>query len=117
MQRGALLVGAEFVGAADSIWEPVGTPSEYLRVNLSPPDLPSLGGAAARWAGEIEIGGVADDVVMGLGARLGPGAMLARSVVWAGESVPANFVAEDGVFAAGRFIDCGPRTATLGQSH
>jgi hypothetical protein len=116
MQSGVLGVGADFVDPVSSVWEPVGTPSEYLRVNLFPPVLPTLGGDSEHWSGAIEICGE-NEVVLGAGAKLEPGARLVRSVVWAGESVPANFEGEDGVFAAGRFMDCGPRSTALGQSH
>ena len=37
---GETRVGAEFVGPGDSVWEPVGTPCEYLAANLAPPELP-----------------------------------------------------------------------------
>ena len=46
-----VVVGAEILDIDSSVWEPVGTPAEYLEVNLSPPLLPSLGGDARHWGG------------------------------------------------------------------
>jgi NDP-sugar pyrophosphorylase family protein len=112
-----LRVGGVFVDARDSVWEPVGTPSEYLRMNLCPPSMPSLGGAVDAWAGDVEIAGARADVILGSRSEIGNDARLERAVVWAGETVPASFVARDGVFAEGRFHDCGRGAAALGQEH
>jgi NDP-sugar pyrophosphorylase family protein len=108
-------VGAAFVDPSQSVWEPVGTPSEYLQMNLSPPSMPSLGGAAEAWAGDVEIAGARSDVILGSRSEIGRDVRLERTVVWAGETVPASFVAHDGVFAEGRFHDCGPGAAGVGQ--
>jgi NDP-sugar pyrophosphorylase family protein len=110
-------VGGAFVDSRDSVWEPVGTPSEYLQMNLSPPSMPSLGGTVDSWAGDVEIAGARADVILGSRSEIGHDAHLERTVVWAGETVPASFVAHDGVFAEGRFHDCGPDAASLGQEH
>jgi mannose-1-phosphate guanylyltransferase len=117
MESGYFQLGGDFVDPNDSVWEPVGTPSEYLRVNLSPPSMPSLGGSSEHWGGDIEISGSANDVVLGPKAEIAPDARLERAVVWAGEKVPPGFVGHDGVFAAGRFIDCGLGSLAMGQSH
>jgi NDP-sugar pyrophosphorylase family protein len=99
-------VGAWRVGPDDSVWEPVGTPSEYLRVNLDPPALPSLGGPVEKWTGEVELVGAAGDVILGSHAQLGEGAHLEQSVVWEDERVPAGFRGALGVFAGGQFHAC-----------
>jgi mannose-1-phosphate guanylyltransferase len=127
MEAGAFRVGGAFVessgaessevASSGSVWEPVGTPNEYLRMNLDPPLLPSLGGQASQWSGDIRILGAAHDVIVGTGAEIGENVHLERAIVWAGEKVPAGLVAQDGVFAAGRFHDCGPATAAVGQKH
>jgi NDP-sugar pyrophosphorylase family protein len=82
------------------LWEPVGTPSEYLAANLHPPRLSYLDAdAVARRTGvRFE-----PELVLGAGATLGAGASLLRAVVWDSESVPPGLRAEDGVFAGGSF--------------
>jgi len=117
IEVGRLHVGAEFVDPEDSVWEPVGTPSEYLRVNLSPPSMPSLGGPAENWCGDIRITGAAADVILGSKSEVGADAQLERVVVWQDETVPPGFVAHDGVFAAGRFHDCGPAPVSERHDH
>jgi NDP-sugar pyrophosphorylase family protein len=99
-------IGGELLGPSSGIWEPVGTPAEYLRVNLAPPDLPSLGGAAAIWEGAIELRGPEGDVIVGQDAEVPESADLRRCVVWDGERVPADLRAHDGVFAGGVFHSC-----------
>jgi mannose-1-phosphate guanylyltransferase len=103
-------VGAEIIEANDSVWEPVGTPAELLRVNLSPPVLPSLGGAATHWGGEVDICGAHDDVVISRKASVPSDAKLERAVVWDGEHVPDGFVGRDGIYAGGQFHSCLPST-------
>jgi len=104
-------VGAEIVDAETSVWEPVGTPVEYLRVNLSPPDLPTLGGSADVWGGEIDIGGVHADVIVSRKAFVPANAVLERCVVWDDERVPDGFHGSDGVFAGGHFQNCLPTSS------
>jgi len=99
-------VGGELLDPSTTTWEPVGTPEEYLRVNLSPPDLPSLGGAAAIWEGPIELRGPEGDVVVPNDAQVPASAHLRRCVVWDGERVPNDLRAHDGVFAGGVFHSC-----------
>jgi len=109
MRRGAssgVDVGAEFVGPDESVWEPVGTPAEYLRVNLSPPELPSIGGESENWRGDVEILGPPADVILGAHAHVAAGAKLSRCVVWEDEHVPADCAGSDGVFAGGKFHAC-----------
>ena len=101
-------VGGEIVDAETSVWEPVGTPAEYLRVNLSPPDLPTLGGSAEVWGGEIDIEGANADVVVSRKAFVPANAVLERCVVWDDERVPDGFHGSDGVFAGGHFQSCLP---------
>lgn len=104
-------VGAEIVAEDHSVWEPVGTPSEYLRVNLTPPALPALGGKADHWGGSVD---VSDSNVIDRSARCGPNVDLARCVVWDHEEVPANLEVHDGVFAGSEFHSCLPQTAPHG---
>ncbi len=96
-------VGGVVLGRREYAWEPVGTPSEYLRANFSLPGLSYLDpDARARAEGaRIEKGWIA-----GPGAEIGAGAELERVVVWDGERVPAGARLREGVFAGGRFIGC-----------
>lgn len=89
----------------ECLWEPVGTPEEYLRVNLDPPRLSYLDPEAALLRTGTRLEG---DVVLGRGSRLEIGAQLERSVVWDGESVPSGVKGCDGVFACGTFHSCKP---------
>jgi NDP-sugar pyrophosphorylase family protein len=81
-------------------WEPVGTPAEYLRANLDPWKPSYFDAAQEATRRGVELSG---DRVIGPGAVLAPGAEIERSVVWAGERVPAGRY-RGGVFAAGRFV-------------
>lgn len=99
-------VGAEFVDADSSVWEPVGTPAEYLRINLFPPSLPTLGGSAEHWGGEIDVVGEHADVIVSRKAIVPANALLERCVVWDGEQVPSGCHHHDGVFAGGAFRSC-----------
>ena len=47
---------------------------------------------------------------------LGRDVHLERAVVWAGEKVPDGFEASGGVYAAGRFVDCGSNLTTAGPN-
>jgi NDP-sugar pyrophosphorylase family protein len=107
LAQGARDIRGEVTQVTESIWEPVGTPAEYLAVNLRPPTLSYLDAdAVARRLGvRFE-----PDLVLGAGAKLGPGASLRRAVVWDGESVPAGLHASDGVFAGGSFHRCVPES-------
>jgi len=90
-------------------WEPVGTPGEYLAVNLAPPRLSYIDpdAVASRLGTRF-----APMLVIGAGARIGEGAVLERAVVWEAEVVPAGFRGSDGVFAGGAFYPC---AAELGR--
>lgn len=111
---GARDIQAAVVGPDQCIWEPVGTPAEYLAANFSLPPLSYLDaviGAAASgdstqyaYAEQCANGG--EDVIIGEGATLGSGASLRRVVVWDGEHVTEGLQASDGVFAGGRFHSC-----------
>ena len=105
LAAGARDVHAELASPAACLWEPVGTPSEYLEANLRPLRLSYLDAeAVARRAGtRFEPG-----LVLGAGATLGAGASLRRAVVWDGEIVPPGLQAQDGVFAGGSFHACAP---------
>ena len=112
MKDHGLGVGGEVALPGQSVWEPVGTPDEYLHVNLEPPSLPSLGGSVEHWSGEIRVVGDGEDVLLGRKAVMGEGAHLDHAVVWEGEEVPAGLQRSFGVFAGGTFHSC--RTAGAG---
>lgn len=101
-----LTLGAEILSESDSVWEPVGTPAEYLEANLAPPHLPSLGGSVAAWGGEVTPGGLAAGYVVAGAASLPGDVELERCVVWDGEKLPAGFRGSDGVYAGGAFHAC-----------
>ncbi len=82
------------------LWEPIGTPEEYLRANLVPPRLSYLDVQATAEAAGARF---PDENVIGAGATIEPGARLRRVVVWDDEHVPAEIRAEGGVFAGSRF--------------
>jgi len=85
------------------VWEPVGTPAEYLAANLHPASRSCFDpdALALREGTRFE-----PDLVIGAGARLAAGASLERAVVWDGEHVSADVRASDGVFAGGIFHPC-----------
>lgn len=85
------------------VWEPVGTPGEYLVANFEPPPLSYLGSVETAGAQAQ----VTENVVLGAGATIGAGARLRRVVVWDGEHVPAGLEVSDGAFAGGRFHPLG----------
>ena len=100
LARGARDVRGVLLPAAACRWEPVGTPAEYLQVNLAPQRLSYFDAdARARAAGAR----LEPDLVVGPGATLGRDVSLRRVVVWDGESVPDGTHAQDGVFAGGAF--------------
>ncbi len=101
---GAEDIRGEILGAQEFVWEPVGTPSEYLAVNLEPAQLSYQAAIADAQRAGARVDG---DVVIGAGAQLGAGVRLRRAVVWDGERVPAGFEASDGVFAGGAFHPVG----------
>jgi NDP-sugar pyrophosphorylase family protein len=103
LAAGAGDVYGEVAGPGACRWEPVGTPAEYLAVNLRPP---RLAGFDADALARAEGTRFEPELVIGAGATLGPGAHLRRAVVWDGEHVPAGLVAHDGVFAGGAFRSC-----------
>ena len=103
LSAGARDVRGEVMDVTNCTWEPVGTPAEYLAVNLRPPRLSYFDpDAQARREGTR----FEPDLVIGAGATLGAGARLERAVVWDGEHVPAGLRASDGVFAGGAFHPC-----------
>ena len=85
------------------VWEPVGTPREYLDANLAPQPLSFMDPQALAISRGTRF---ADAVVIGSGARVDTGARLTRAVVWENERVPAEIEASDGVFAGGEFRSC-----------
>jgi NDP-sugar pyrophosphorylase family protein len=91
----------------ECVWEPVGTPCEYLAVNLAPPRLSYIDpdAVASRLGTRFAPG-----LVLGARAQIGEGAVLERAVVWDDEVVPAGFRGSDGVFAGGTFHPCGAKS-------
>jgi NDP-sugar pyrophosphorylase family protein len=111
LARGAQDIRGFVADAASCLWEPVGTAAEYLAANLALRALSYLDvEEASRRAGATLVRDAAGlpSLVLGAGARLGPGARLARAVVWEGEQVPAGFEAAGGVFARGAWHACEP---------
>lgn len=105
LAAGAGDLRGELVPGEALLWEPVGTPAEYLAVNLRRPVVSYFDAVARALALGVRL---EPDVVIGADARLGPGVRLRRAVVWGGESVPGGFAGEHGVFAGGRFHPCKP---------
>jgi mannose-1-phosphate guanylyltransferase len=103
LSAGARDIRGEVAAPSDCLWEPVGTPAEYLAVNLESARL-SYGDAIA---GAQRSGARCEgDLVIGAGAVIGTGASLRRAVIWDGERVDDEMRASDGVFAGGRFHRC-----------
>jgi len=105
-EAGELTLGAEVVPASESVWEPAGTLDEYLRVNLSPPALPSLGGDALNWCGDLLEDDRPGGNVIARSATLPPDVDLTRCVVWDSERLPAGFRGRDGVYGGDKFHSC-----------
>jgi NDP-sugar pyrophosphorylase family protein len=103
LRDGADDIRAKVAGPTECVWEPVGTPAEYLQVNLQPPDLSFLDPDAVARAAGVRF---EKDLVIGAGATIGAGANLRRAVIWDGEQVPEGLRAVDGVFAGGEFHPC-----------
>ncbi|MEZ4330703.1 MAG: NDP-sugar synthase [Myxococcota bacterium] len=101
--RGEIELGAELVAADASVWEPVGTPQEYLEINLAPPALPSLGGPVEAWRGDVDVLGAANDVIAARAAAIPGDALLERCVVWEDAVVPPGARLRAGVFGARGF--------------
>jgi mannose-1-phosphate guanylyltransferase len=97
-------VGGVVLAPSEIVWQPVGTPAEYLDANFSPPKLRYLEPDALARAAGARIDG---RVVASPGAEIGAGAELERVVIWENERVPAGTRAREGVFAGGRFVPCG----------
>ncbi len=97
-------IRGHFADPKGLVWQPVGTPAEYLEANLGLPALSFFSEADRVAAGTRILPN--EQVVLGAGAELGTGARLRRCVVWEGERVPADFVADEGVFAGGGFHSC-----------
>jgi NDP-sugar pyrophosphorylase family protein len=111
LAAGARDIRGEVLSAADCSWEPVGTRSEYLAVNLQPPALSYFDpDRTARAEGTR----FEPDLVIGAGATLAPGASLTRAVVWDDETVSGVTKASNGVFAGKRFISCDDSNADSG---
>lgn len=95
-------IGGVILDTKSSVWEPVGTPEEYLSVNLHPPRLSFDAMLPAREGHPAS----REDLVVGEHAKIAEPSTLCRCVVWDHEIVPAGTHAEGGVFAGGRFHPC-----------
>jgi NDP-sugar pyrophosphorylase family protein len=107
LEAGAQDIRGELLAEGDCLWEPVGTPAEYLRVNLEPRDLSYMDAETIASANGTHFE-KDRSLVVGRGARIEPGASLRRAVVWEDEVVPAGFRGSDGVYAGGAFHFCLP---------
>ena len=106
LERGSGGIYGDLLEADRCVWEPAGTPAEYLKVNLRPPALSYLeAGTMLRRTGTVVDG----SRIIGRGARLGEGCRLERCVIWEEERVPPNQTGDHGVFASGRFHPCPDR--------
>ena len=103
LERGARDIHADLLDPGTSLWEPVGTPREYLAVNLEPPALSYLPPDAILSRSGARVEG---SRIIGRGAQLGTGCRLERCVIWDRERVPANQTGTGGVFACGNFHAC-----------
>jgi NDP-sugar pyrophosphorylase family protein len=113
LTRGADDIRGVVLPSTECVWEPVGTLSEYLQVNLRPPELSYLDPDALAREDGTRIEG---DCVIGRGAVIGAGARLQRAVVWDGEKVPEGFEGKNGVYAGGAFHPCVARPDTKGEA-
>lgn len=104
LSEGARDIGGHLISTRESIWEPVGTLGEYHRANLRPLALRYWPGDEAALESGTEFRDV-EDVIVGSGAKLGNDVALRHAIVWDGESVPAGFRGERGIYAAGRFVE------------
>ena len=108
LSQGAHDIRGVRLDSEECVWEPVGTPQEYLRANLEPPILSFMDAATRSARTGTRVHG---DVILGQGAKIANGAQLQRCVVWEGESVPSTIRGCDGVFACGTFHPCNPIAA------
>ncbi len=104
LRAGDTRIGARIFESEACVWEPVGTPAEYLRVNLDPPRLGFMRQQDFAAPGTHVLG--ASNVIVGTNARVPDDARLNDVVVWADEVVPERFEARRGVFAGGTFYAC-----------
>ncbi len=104
LASGVTDIRGEILASEDFVWEPVGTPAEYLGANLDPMQLSYQAAIADAQHAGARIEG---DLVIGAGAELGTGVRLQRAVVWDGEHVPDGLDASGGVFAGGVFHPVG----------
>ncbi len=101
LEADASHLSGQLLSQRDCIWEPVGTPAEYLQANFETPPLSFFDyDACAAQRGVRREG----EVILGAEATVAATAQLHRCVVWDGETVPAATRAESGVFAEGRFF-------------
>jgi NDP-sugar pyrophosphorylase family protein len=106
LAAGASDICGEVLAPADCLWEPVGTPAEYLEANLRPQQLSYLDADARARASGTRLEA---ELVIGAGAALGRGVALERAVVWDGERVPDAFHGRNGIYAGGAFHEVADR--------
>ena len=114
LAKGARDIRGSVTPDTKCVWEPVGTPAEYLAANLDPPALSYIDPDRSARANGVRF---EPDLVIGAGATLEPGASLKRAVVWDAEHVPAGTRACDGVFAGGAFHSCRPDASASDATH
>ena len=100
LRAGRRDVRVDWIPCEASLWEPVGTTEEYLAVNLDPPRL----SYRDEIPGEAQARVHPEELIVGSGAHMEPGAYLERVVIWPGERVPGDARARNGVWAGGRFV-------------
>ena len=109
LSAGCSRIRARVASAEACLWEPVGTPAEYLAANLAPLAMRTLDVDARSRADGTQLVAGSDgdvDLVVGRHARLGADVRLHRAVVWDGEKVPDGFEATGGVFAGASWHPC-----------
>ena len=107
LRAGRQPIRGEAAPPEDLGWEPIGTPSEYLRANLRFDERFALPDAPPLAAGTH----VSREQVIGRGATIPADVELERVVVWEEERVPAGLRASNGIFAGGRFVPVPDDTA------
>ena len=101
LEAGDQRIRGELYSEAACTWEPVGTPSEYLRANFEPPPLSFIDQAEYCARHGVQI---VDNVILGPRARVASGAQLDHCIVFEDEVVPADARARNSAFADGQAV-------------
>jgi len=102
LEAGVNDIGGVILDTKSTVWEPVGTPEEYLAANLELPplsfasELPAISKHSAS----------RPDLIVGENAKIAEPEALCRCVVWDHEIVPAGTHGEACVFAGGELHPC-----------